>query len=233
MKKNQMNINIALIGDYDGEVTAHKAIPLAIQLTSTQLKLNANYEWINTEKVSLNGLQNFNAIWCVPASPYRNMEGALTAITYARSNNIPFLGTCGGYQHAVLEFARKVLGFKKADNFEVNPETEMPLISSLTCNLVEKTDTIFIKPASMSYDLYKTGKVTEEYHCSYGVNAEYLPVFENSAMQFTGHDKSGEPKIMELNNRRFFMGTAYQPERSAFKNQVHPIITAFLKAAAF
>jgi CTP synthase (UTP-ammonia lyase) len=225
-----MNINIALIGDYNETVTAHRAIPLAIQHTSTKLKLKTNFEWIDTEKVNVNELQRFNAVWCVPASPYKSTGGALKAITFARVNNIPFMGTCGGYQHAVLEFARNVLGFEHADNSETNPGTEMPLISSLKCELVEKTNTIFVKSGTKAYDLYKTNKVIEEYHCSYGVNAQYLPIFENSAMQFTGSDESGEPRIMELSNRKFYMGTAYQPERWGLRNEVHPIIEAFLNA---
>jgi CTP synthase (UTP-ammonia lyase) len=101
-----MKISIALIGVQDDSVTAHQAIPLAIGLAADALQIDTTIEWVSTEAVSSDRLSQFHAIWCVPDSPYKNAEGALTAIQFARRNDIPFLGTCGGYQHAILEFAQ-------------------------------------------------------------------------------------------------------------------------------
>lgn len=225
-----MKISVALIGDYNETVIAHQAIPLAISLASKALTLETEIEWIPTESVEVNALSKFDAIWCVPASPYKSMDGALSAIKFARENNMPFLGTCGGYQHAALEYARNVLGYEKADNAEVNSNTEMPLISALACKLVEKTDSIFIDPHSIVATLYRSDKIDEDYHCSFGVNREYLSIFNNSEMSFTGKDDLADPRVLEIADHKFFIGTAYQPERSALKGQVHPVIVGFLKA---
>ena len=231
-----MKISIALIGDHDESITAHQTIPLAIGLAADALKIDAMIEWVSTESITAEKLSQFHAIWCVPASPYKSTEGALTAIQFARRNDIPFLGTCGGYQHAILEFARHVLGFEKADNVEENPETEMPLISALSCALVEKSGSITLEPETQVSALYQSKKgqsekIDETYHCSFGVNSDYLFIFDGSDLHFSGKDETSAPKILEISQHRFFIGTAFQPERSALKNEVHPLISGFLQAA--
>jgi CTP synthase len=226
-----MKISIALIGDQDESVTAHQAIPLAIGLAADALQIDTTIEWVSTEAVSTEKLNQFHAIWCVPASPYKNVDGALTAIQFARRNDIPFLGTCGGYQHAILEFAQHVLGFEKAENIEENPETEMPLISGLACAPIETSAQITLAAESQVATYYQTEKITEDYHCSYGINQDYLFIFDGSDLYFSGHDESGAPKILEIPQHRFFIGTAFQPERSALKDQIHPLITGLLQAA--
>ena len=226
-----MKISIALIGEHDETVTAHQAIPLAIGLAADALQIDVMIEWISTESVSAEKLSQFHAIWCVPASPYKRMEGALSAIQFARRNDIPFLGTCGGYQHAILEFARHVLGFDKADSAEENPDTEMPLISALKCKLIEETESITLAADSQVSAFYQSDKIDEDYHCSFGVNPDYLFIFDGTDLCFTGHDELPTPKVLELPDHRFFIGTAFQPERSALKKQVHPLIVGFLQAA--
>ncbi|MCL5028994.1 MAG: hypothetical protein M1480_08250 [Bacteroidetes bacterium] len=227
-----MKLTIALIGDHNENILAHKAIPLAIDLASNSLGILTEIQWISTDEIDPNTLGNFDAIWCVPGSPYKSMNGALSAIQFARENNIPFLGTCGGYQHAALEYARNVLGYRQADNSEVNPDTEMPLISALVCKLIEKKDAILLRPNSITAFLYQSNKVEEDYHCCFGVNPKYVPLYDGSNMRFTGNDEAGEPRVLEIVEHPYFIGTAFQPERSAFKGETHPLVVGFLKAAA-
>lgn len=231
-----MKIVIALVGDHDESIIAHQTIPLAIGLAADALEIDVTLEWVPTESVSAEKLSQFHAVWCVPGSPYKSMDGALTAIQIARRNDIPFLGTCGGYQHAILEFARHVLGFEKADNIEENPDTEMPLISALSCALIEKSGSVTLEPESRVSTLYssqdnKSEKIDEDYHCSFGVNPDYLFIFDGSDLYFSGKDESSAPKIIEIPQHRFFIATAFQPERSALRKQVHPLIAGFLQAA--
>jgi len=223
-------MKLALIGDYNKSVIAHQAIPLAIQLASEENNLNVNFKWVDTLSIQSINLTQFDAFWCVPASPYKNREGVLQVIRYARENSIPFLGTCGGYQHAVLEYANNVLGYSDADTTEEKPQTTMPLISSLTCKLYGESGSIVFKDNSMIGNIYQSTEVTEEYQCGYGVNREYLSIFNGSDLLFSGFDADGDPRSFELVGHPFFIGTAYQPERSAFRNQSHPLISAFLKS---
>ena len=224
-------MKIALLGDHDETVTAHRAIPKAIDLAANFLSVKVELDWIRSNEVQLADLQNFDALWCVPLSPYENPDAIIAAIGYARENNVAFLGTCVGYQHALLEFARNVLGFEQADSIEDNPDTAMPLITALSCRLAGEADTINIEANSRMGEIYQTDRVLEDYNCGYGINRDYLQLFEGCELKFCGHDGSGEPRACEIPGHRFFVGTAYQPERSAFNNKPHPLITAFLVAA--
>ncbi len=225
---------IGLIGDYSPDVTAHVAIPKAIDVASRITDQPTEGVWIATTDIGnpVEALRGFDAIWCVPASPYASMGGALGAVRHARETGLPFLGTCGGYQHAVLEFARNALGHANADNGEVNPETEMPLIAPLVCALVEQSGDIAFVPGSHIAKIHGTTRVTEKYHCSYGIAPQYVGLFEHSALDIAGFDTEGDPRAIEIKSHPFFIGTAYQPERSALAGEPHPLIEAFVSAVA-
>ena len=96
-------LRIGLIGDHDESVTAHRAIPVALRLAGDQLGRTVEFDWLATDAMpDAQGLASFDALWCVPASPYRDMDAALRAIRFAREQRRPFLGTCGGFQHSVI-----------------------------------------------------------------------------------------------------------------------------------
>ena len=127
-------LRIALVGDYNPDVIAHQAIPLAIDDAAAVLDLTADYDWLaTTELTSPEDLVGYDAIWLVPASPYKNTAAAFIAARYARENSIPFLGTCGGFQHALIEYARNVLGWHDAAHAETDTEGTM-VIAPLTCS---------------------------------------------------------------------------------------------------
>jgi CTP synthase (UTP-ammonia lyase) len=226
-------LTIGLIGDYRPDVKAHIAIPQAIALAAADLGCKAEGVWRTTpewERVPEETIAGYDALWCVPASPYQSMEGALRLIRFAREQNIPFLGTCGGSQHALIEYARNVLGLDEADHAESNPDTSLPLIAPLACALVEQEDTILFRPGSRIASIYGRSEATEQYHCSFGLNPAYHSLFEQSGLQITGEDRNGEARVFELAGHPFFIATLFQPERSAFKGVVHPLIKAFLQA---
>ncbi len=130
-------LRIALVGDYNPDVLAHQAIPLAIDDAAAVLEITADYDWLaTTELTSPEDLVGYDAIWLVPASPYKNAAGAFIAARYARENSVPFLGTCGGFQHALIEYARNALGWQDAAHAETDTEGRM-VIAPLTCSLVE------------------------------------------------------------------------------------------------
>lgn len=227
-------LHIGLIGDFNANVTAHVAIPRAIALASCRLGLEAVAEWLPTPSLE-NGteekLASFNGLWCVPASPYQSMQGALRAIRFARERGMAFLGTCGGSQHALIEYARNVLHISEADHAETNPDATMPLIAQLACSLVEGSDTIIFKPGSRIAAMYGRSEAVEQYHCSFGLNPHYHALFDQGNLRITGFDRNGEARAFELAGHPFYIATLFQPERSALADREHPLIVAYLQAA--
>jgi len=229
-----MTIQIGLIGDYSPKVTAHIAIPQALAIAANDTGIKVNVTWLPTESLAqdLEQLSSFNGLWCVPASPYASMDGALSAIRFARERNRPFLGTCGGFQHALIEYARNVLGYAEAEHAETNPDAAMPLIAPLSCSLVEANGTIKFKEDSLIRTIYGKDEAVEQYHCNYGVNVSYQKLLETGEMKITGVDVEGEPRVVELAGHPFFVATLFQPERSALSGIVHPLIRSYLQAAS-
>lgn len=235
------SVLIALIGDYQAEVRAHVAIPQALALAARAVGCEVEPLWTSTSSilgdatdpdVSSTTWSSCDGLWCVPASPYEDMAGALHAIQFARENNRPFLGTCGGFQHAVIEYARTVLGLAEADHVESNPDAGLPLISPLTCSLVGARGRIGFEAGSRVAAIYGRTETEEEYHCRFGVNPRFENFFQNGALRITGRDESGEPRVVELEDHPFFMATLFQPELSALRGSNHPVIVAFVRAAA-
>lgn len=219
-------MKIALIGDYNEQVDAHRAIPLAIRLASEDV----DFEWLHTNEVDVDGLEQYSGFWVVPASPYENKDNVMQVIEFARVNNVPFLGTCGGCQHAVLEYAVNVLGYAKADNGEDNPTTTMPLIAPLSCRLNAANEVVNLVEGSIVAECYGTSTINEIYNCGYGINAKYLGLFENSGLHFSGFNDDGDPRTIEIPGNDFFVGTAFQPERSAFLGEGHPLVDRFVQS---
>ncbi|WLH34351.1 CTP synthase [Pseudomonas sp. FP2196] len=226
-------ISIALIGDYDPQVTAHQAIPVALGMIAEQAGRDVQYQWLPTDQILADtSLDHFDGFWCVPASPYKSETGALRAIRFAREQQRPFLGTCGGFQHAVLEFSRNVLGWADAEHGETSPESERAVLTPLTCSLVEAVDSIHLVPGSLIAKAYETSEIREGYRCRYGVSPQFETELLKSQLQAVGHDSEGDLRAIELKDHRFFVATLFQPERAALKGQMPPLVRAFVEACA-
>ena len=233
---------LALIGDHHPEVVAHRAIPLALELARKNLGVPLEWDWIGTKAIfdAPRQLAGHAGVWCVPASPYQSMAGALTAIRFARETKRPFLGTCGGFQHALIEFARHVLGLTGAEHAETAPATchligdMLPgpapdlVVTPLACSLVGQHGDIAITPGSQLAAIFQGQPTHEGYHCNYGPNPAYRARFESAGLRFTGFDAEGQIRAMELPGHPFFVGTLFQPERSALAGRRHPLIEAFV-----
>jgi CTP synthase (UTP-ammonia lyase) len=229
------NVRIGLIGDYDAEVPAHRAIPMALKLAADTTGVIAEAVWVHTSTLGVDvapQLAEFAGLWCVPASPYANTAGALAAIGFARESGRPYLGTCGGFQHALMEYARNVLAMRDADHAELHPDAAVPLIAPLDCALVEQTGSVNLADGSRLRAIYGRAEVEEPYHCRYGLNPQYEHLFAGTPLRVAARDRAGEVRAVELNGHPFFIATLYQPERSALRGEGHPLVTAFVSAAA-
>lgn len=234
MKVTTPAIRIALVGDYNAAVKAHQAIPKALTLACDAAGYACEWEWLHTEALlddPSEQLVQFNGIWCVPASPYANTRGALSAIRFARQTGRPFLGTCGGYQHALLEYAEAVWGVAQPAHAELDPDAVDPVIAPLICSLVEQSGEIRFEPHSKLAAIYGVPNAIEEYHCRYGLSPGFSGRLLAGPLKASGRDAAGDVRAVELQGHPFFVATLFQPERSALTEHRHPLVRAFVDAA--
>jgi len=225
---------IALIGDLNPAFTAHRAIPLALARAAADLDVRIEWTWIPTDTLRdrvADQLAPFEAFWCVPGSPYANTPGALAAIAHARCHQRPFLGTCAGFQHALLEYASSVWQLPGAAHAELEPNAPHPLIAPLACSLIEKTGVVRLVPGSRLASIYDCDEAIEGYHCGYGFNPEYEHRLDSGPLRIGARDVTGRVHAVELTDHPFYIATLFQPERAALANRSHPVVTAFVAAA--
>jgi CTP synthase (UTP-ammonia lyase) len=223
---------IALVGDRSANVRAHARVPVIIEALLAREGIALDPYWIATPDVSEGDLTGFDGIWLVPGSPYESAEGALAAVRVAREQRIPFLGTCGGFQHALIEYARDVCGLTRVENAEITPDAEEYLIVPLECSLMGHEEAVLVVPGTLAAKISGPGRRTERYHCSYGVNPDYVEALGDGGLRFSGFDDDGQVRIAELPDHPFFLCTLFQPELQGDGTQPHPIIRAFAVAAS-
>jgi CTP synthase (UTP-ammonia lyase) len=226
-------MHIALIGDSSPTVRAHAAIPLALRAAARLLGIPIEPRWMSTVRIGEEGvalLEQCDGIWCVPGSPYADMDGALGAIRYAREMKRPFLGTCGGFQHAIIEYARNVAGLTDADHAESSPDAATAVIVPLACSLVGAEGRVILRPDSRAATIYGRPESVERYHCRYGLSASYRQQLVGGPLRVSGWDEGWEVRIVELDDHPFFMATLFQPELSSTAEVAHPLIKAFVAA---
>ncbi len=154
----------------------------------------------------------------------------MRAIRFARENGAPLLGTCGGFQHIILEHARNVLGIADAEHEESNPEAPRLFIARLACSLKGRTMTITPAPGSLLAKLYGRAAAEEKYYCNFGVNPNYVETLRGSGLRIVAADAEGEARAVELTGHPFFLGTLFLPQQSSSAAAPHPVIRGFLRA---
>jgi CTP synthase (UTP-ammonia lyase) len=222
---------VALVGDRSANVRAHARIPGLVEALLRREGIALDPYWIATPEAEECDLSGFDAIWAAPGSPYESAEGAIAAVRTAREHRIPFLGTCGGFQHALLEYARNVCGLRTVQNAETTPDAEDQLIVPLECSLVGHEEAVMVVAGSLAATITGPGRRVERYHCSYGLNPDYLDALTRGGLRFSGFDDSGQVRMVELPGHPFFIGTLFQPELDGDGTQPHPIVTALATAA--
>ncbi|MFF8606023.1 hypothetical protein ACF06X_08805 [Streptomyces sp. NPDC015346] len=223
---------VALVGDRSPSVRAHARIPGLLDALAHRDQLILDAYWIPTQDAETpDALHGFDAIWLVPGSPYRSEAGAIRAVGTAREQGIPFLGTCAGFQHALLEFAREVCGLRDVDHGENRPEADDLLIVPLACSLVGHQGVVKVEAGSLVERVLGAERTVERYHCSYGLSPAYLDVLRAYGLRFSGVDEAGDVRIAELPDHPFFLATLFQPELAGDGARPHPIIRAMAAAA--
>jgi CTP synthase (UTP-ammonia lyase) len=218
---------IAVVGDYNERNATHRA-------TDAELTAGgAQFGWVSTAAVGdpARSLGEFDGIFVAPASPYASMEGALAAIRHAREQGVPLVGTCGGFQHVVVEIARTVLGIRDADHAETHPEAEHLAVTPLSCSLVGQRHPVEFIPGSRVAAIYGSDRAVEPYFCAFGLNPALEPQLEAVGLRITGRDELGSARVAELDGHPFFVATLYVFQARDDHADLHPLTAAFLEAA--
>lgn len=228
-------IKIGVIGDYDpgrqSQVATNEALLGAARILKQQIEI----EWIPTPLLNQNAdalLEKFAALWCAPGGTYKSFDGALAGIRFARETGRPFIGTCGGFQAAVIEFARNVLGITDAEHVEYNPDTRNPFIAALSCSIAGQAMAVRLIADSNACRFYGKEEVVEQYRCTMGMNRRNQALLHNGGFRIVGVDPEGEARILELPGHDFYMATLFVPQLNLSPQGTHPLILAYLQAAA-
>lgn len=227
------SLRIGIIGDFDASRPTHAATDEALIHAARSLNIDVAATWLPTVSLrrrSASDLGSFAGFFVAPGSPYRSIDGALHAIRYAREDRAPLLGTCAGFQHVVLEFARNVLGLRDADHAEYRPHGARLVIEPLACSLAGQRASVFLAPGSRVASLYAAKVVTEEYRCSFGLAADYESALARFGLSVCGRDANGEARVIELDGHPFFVASLFVPQLCSAPEKPHPLFRAFVQA---
>jgi CTP synthase (UTP-ammonia lyase) len=241
-------VRIGILGDFNPDFPSHHATTNSLQHAAQKLNLKVESEWIPTPSLISGGeekiLQPFDGLWASPGSPYKSFDGMLKGIQFARTCDWPFLGTCGGFQYALIEFARNVLGIADADSAENNSGSKNIVIYPVACAVSGKLGDapklsgtipeIRLRPGSYLQSFYGRDQevVSEAFFCNFEVNPDYEWATMEAGFPVVARGSNGEIRAVESPSHRFFIATLFQPQLSSTEELPHPVIMAFLQAAA-
>ncbi|CAI49075.1 CTP synthase [Natronomonas pharaonis DSM 2160] len=215
-------VDIALVGKYAME-DAYLSIYESLKHAGFETNTDVNVLWVDADEMDdahADRLSRADGIIVPGGFGSRGTEGKIEAITYARENDVPFLGLCLGFQMAVVEYARNVCGLDGAHSAEIDDETDHPVIDILpeqyevedmggTMRLgAHETD---IEAGTLAHELYADEQCTERHRHRYEVNPEYIETLESAGLVFSGQDQN-RMEILELPDHPFFFGTQFHPE---------------------
>lgn len=223
---------VAILGEFDPSFEPHPATNAAMAHSSAFIGADIQCEWVSTNSIDPSTFDRFSGVWVAPGSPYKNMDKTLWAIRHARERRIPCFGTCGGFQHMIIEYARNVLGFKDAQHAEYDPYASLLFVSRLQCALAGREMSLRFTAGSRVAAIYRELSVTEQYYCNFGVNPDHVAVLKSGPLKVTGSDAEGEVRVIELPGHPFFIGVLFVPQTRSTPRQPHPLVTAFLRAAS-
>ncbi len=229
IRNSDKKVTIALVGKYVQLHDAYLSVAEALRHGGWENGANVEIEWIDSEGVNPDTVEkllgNCDGLLVPGGFGDRGIEGKITAIKYARENDMPFLGICLGMQMAVVEFARNVLGLKNANSSEFAPEGESPVmrLGAYPCS---------IEPGTKLEQAYGCPEVAERHRHRYEFNNSYREKFLAGGMIFSGLSPDERlVEAVELPDRKFFVGVQYHPEFKSRPNHAHPLFRELIRAA--
>ena len=253
LKKCKRKVRIGMVGKYVELADSYKSLNESLLHASVHNDTSLEIEFIDSEdikKSNMKMLNNLQGIVVPGGFGNRGVNGKILTAYHARINNIPYLGICLGMQISVIEFARNVLGLKKANSTEFDLNTPHPVISlvsewedykkgKLKGNIDQLGGTMRLGAqkcklvkASLAHTLYKKNVITERHRHRYEVNNSYINKFNNTDLLFSGYSGNKDlMEILELKNHPWYLASQFHPEFTSSPMKGHPLFNSFIKTA--
>jgi CTP synthase len=228
-------VSVGIVSKYgieDVYLSIKEALKHAGRALSTEVKIS----WLDAERCEENQLREFNGILVPGGFGKRGIEGKIDAIRTARTRNIPFLGLCLGFQLAVVEYSRHVIGWEDATSAEfgegrhviaILPEQES--VTDLGGTMRLGNYPVTVREGTMAMNLYRKSEIVERHRHRYEVNPQYLPQLEKAGLVFAGLYRN-RMEILELPGHPFFMATQFHPEFRSRPARPSPPFLGFVEA---
>jgi CTP synthase len=244
VKSLDKEVTIGLVGKYVSLQDAYLSVNEALKHAGYFHGAKINIEWINAgelvEGSAEERLKNCDGLVVPGGFGHRAIEGKINAITYARENNLPYLGLCLGMQTATIEFARNVCQLTGANSTEMDPDTPYPVIDYLPEQYkgIKMGGTLRLglyncelKPNTLAYKIYQKSLIKERHRHRYEFNDKYKKQLEECGLVFSGiNPETGLAEIIELPDHKFFIGTQFHPEFLSRPQRPHPLFRDFIEA---
>lgn len=216
------------MGDRDPHHLTHRELDASIAL----MPAGVEAAWVATDGPDARHLGGFDALWIVPGTPYRDEEPVFAAIERARREGVPILGTCGGFQHMLVEFARNVAGMTAAAHAETEPDARVHVVSALACSLVGERRTVTTVPGTLVAELCGEAPFTGFHWCNYGLEPAHLERLVAAGLVVSATAEDAGVEAVELPGHPFYVATLFQPQvGSSASGALHPLVTALVQHA--
>ncbi len=247
-------VKVAMVGKYVDLQDAYKSLNEALGHAGLQTTTDVSIEYFDAEDIERNGtaaLAGMNAILVPGGFGDRGVEGKITAVRFARENNIPFLGICLGMHVALVEYARNVCGLEGADSTEMNANTAYPIVALITEWMKsdgtaerrnedsDKGGTMrlgaqlcHLEAGSLVREIYAEETVQERHRHRYEVNNNYVDQLRDAGMRIAGWSADHSlVEMIELPRHPWFIACQFHPEFTSRPRGGHPLFTSYIEAA--
>lgn len=226
-----MLLRIAILGTYIEDRLPRKTVKIALENSAKYLNIDIIPQWIADNDINLNEIAEYDGIFIAPGGAIEEYDSILKAIKFVRENKIPCIGTCGGFQRILTEYAINVLGEKSVLHEECDPNATDPLFSKLHCSISSKKSEVYIDKNSLLLKKFSSNTIEESFYCNYGLNQKYVKKFIENGVKVSGVDENGSARIVEIEKHPFMVGTLFVPQVNSTSLNPHILITEFLKEA--
>ncbi len=228
-------ITVAIVSKY-GIEDVYISIKESLKHAGRALSTEVDIRWLDAETCNIQQLADVDGILVPGGFGKRGIDGKLRAIRYAREKGVPYLGLCLGFQLAVIEFARDVVGVADATSEEMGGGSHVIAILPEQEDVVNLGGTMRLGDCSIDLrkgtriaDLYGANPIVERHRHRYEVNPEYIPALEEAGLVFSG-TCANRMEVCELEDHPFFLATQFHPEFKSSPTHPSPPYLGFVAA---